>query len=223
MDGVESKGQLGPIPIDPDLARLKKTLVRAAFINGPKEVALLRDILGKVSQGAIDECCLLQGILSFHSIIGFGETTGVTLGITSLEDVFRRLARNPSILADLDEILSGSLETTRSAGSYRNCPLTVLLNSMHSTASKRSRLAWVRRHLKRRDKLGLGHFTSRKKDLYAAHHLSEDGKGVLAEHHVCRLPDQQGTAALGVTVEHDRSIQRPGRTLFTIKIAAIRS
>ena len=40
----KAKAQLGPIPIDPDLARLKKTLVRAAFINGPQEVALLRKV-----------------------------------------------------------------------------------------------------------------------------------------------------------------------------------
>ena len=47
----KAKAQLGPIPIDPDLVRLKKTLVRAAFINGPQEVALLREVLGKVAQG----------------------------------------------------------------------------------------------------------------------------------------------------------------------------
>ena len=47
----KAKAQLAPIPIDPDLVRLKKTLVRAAFINGPREIALLRQVLAKVAQG----------------------------------------------------------------------------------------------------------------------------------------------------------------------------
>ena len=57
----KAKALLGPIPNDPDLVRLKKTLVRAAFINGPQEVALLQDVLAKVAQGAIDEAMQLAG------------------------------------------------------------------------------------------------------------------------------------------------------------------
>ena len=49
--GWKAKAQLAPIPVDPDLARLKKTLLRAAFINGPAEVARLRQVLAKVAQG----------------------------------------------------------------------------------------------------------------------------------------------------------------------------
>ena len=38
----KARARLCPIPVDPDLAGLRKTLIRAAFINGPKEAMLLR-------------------------------------------------------------------------------------------------------------------------------------------------------------------------------------
>jgi hypothetical protein len=43
--GWKAKAQLGPIPTDPDLNRLKKALIRASFISGPHEAALYRQIL----------------------------------------------------------------------------------------------------------------------------------------------------------------------------------
>ena len=39
-------------------------------------------------------------------------------------------------------------------------------------------------------------------------HLSEDREGVLTEHHVCRLPHQQGAHALGVTGEYRAASHR---------------
>jgi superfamily II DNA or RNA helicase len=59
--GWKARAQLGPKPVDPDLLRLKKTLLRAITINGPHEIVLLRAVLGKVSQGAIDEALALAG------------------------------------------------------------------------------------------------------------------------------------------------------------------
>ena len=59
--GWKAKAQLSALPNDPDVAWLKKALVRAAFINGPKEVALLRKVLTKVAQGAINEALALAG------------------------------------------------------------------------------------------------------------------------------------------------------------------
>jgi superfamily II DNA or RNA helicase len=120
--GWKAKALLGPIPMDPDLARLKRTLVRATFINGPGEAALLRQVLGKVTRGAIDEALTLAGdsaMLFYYRL--WGEKGG-NLGITSLEDAFRRLARNPSIVADLDEILAWSLDTTEVSGQRPELP-----------------------------------------------------------------------------------------------------
>lgn len=118
----KAKAQLGPIPTDPDLLRLSKTLQRAAFINGPQEIVLLRKVLSKISQGAIDEALALAGdsVMSIYYRI-WGDK-GSNLGITSLNEAFRRLARNPSILADLDEILSWSLDTTEVSGQIPELP-----------------------------------------------------------------------------------------------------
>jgi superfamily II DNA or RNA helicase/HKD family nuclease len=120
--GWKAKAQLVPIPTDQDISRLKKALVRAAFINGPKEVALLREVLGKVARGDIDEALSLAGdnVMSVYYRL-WGEK-GSKLGITSIEDAFRRLAANPSILADLDEILAWSLDTTEVSGQRADLP-----------------------------------------------------------------------------------------------------
>jgi superfamily II DNA or RNA helicase len=127
----KAKAQLCPIPMDPDIARLKRTLVRAAIINGPKEAALLREVLGKVSKGTIAEALALAGtsaILLYYRIWG---DKGSNLGISSLEDAFNRLARNPSIVADLDEILAWSLDTTEVSGQIPELPFACRLE-LHS-------------------------------------------------------------------------------------------
>jgi len=120
--GWKAKAQLCPIPNDPELALLKKTLIRAVFINGPKELALLREVLSKVVQGAIDDAMVLAGdaVISLHYRL-WGNKGG-NLGTSSLKDAFRRFARNPSILADLDEILSWSLDTTDVSGQIPELP-----------------------------------------------------------------------------------------------------
>ncbi|MBZ0154915.1 MAG: DUF3427 domain-containing protein [Alphaproteobacteria bacterium] len=120
--GWKAKAQLGPIPVDPDLAKLKKTIVRATFINGPNEAALLHNVLGKVSQGAIDEALVLAGNSTMSVYYRLWGEKGDALGISSLEDAFRRLSRNPSILADLDEILTWSLDTTEISGQIPELP-----------------------------------------------------------------------------------------------------
>lgn len=120
----KAKALLGSIPTDPDLARLSKTLVRAAFINGPLEIALLREVLAKVAQGAIDEALTIVGnsVMSVYYRI-WGDK-GSNLGITSLEDAFSRLARNTSILADLDEILAWAEDTTEVSGLIPQLPFS---------------------------------------------------------------------------------------------------
>jgi hypothetical protein len=114
--GWKAKAQLSSIPTDPDLARLKKTLVRAAFISGPKEVALLRNVIAKISQGAVSEAITLTGDSAMSIYYRIWGDKGSNLGITSLENAFRRLANNPSILADLDEVLAWSQDNSDVSG-----------------------------------------------------------------------------------------------------------
>lgn len=163
----KAKAQLGPIPIDPDLVRLKKTLVRAASINGPQEAALLRDILGKVSQGAIDEALSLAGdsVLSVYYRI-WGDK-GSNLGITSIEDAFRRLAKNPSILADLDEILSWSLDTTEVSGQLPELPFACSLELHAQYGIKEIQAAFGKANIETSGQTGVGSFHFAEAKTYA--------------------------------------------------------
>jgi superfamily II DNA or RNA helicase/HKD family nuclease len=154
----KAKAQLAPIPMDPDLIRLKKTLLRAAFVNGPMEVALLRRVLAKVAQGADDEALALAGdavMLVYYRLWG---DKGGNLGITSLDDAFRRLARNPSILADLDEILAWSQDTTDVSGLIPQLPFVCPLELHAHYGGKEIQAVFGRANLETAGQAGVGSF-----------------------------------------------------------------
>ena len=120
--GWKSKALLGPIPNDPDLVKLKKTLVRIAFVNGPGEATLLRDVVRLIEQGNIQEAINKSGfsaMLLYYRIWG---DTAERVGIASLYDAFERLGKNHSICADLLEILDWSLQTTLVSGHITDLP-----------------------------------------------------------------------------------------------------
>ena len=154
----KAKAQLGPIPTDPDLARLSKALVRAAFINGPREIALLRAVLAKVAQGAIDEALTLAGDSAMSVYYRIWGEKGTSLGITSLDDAFRRLARNPSILADLDEILAWSQDTTEVSGLIPQLPFACPLELHARYGGKEIQAVFGKATLETSGQTGVGVF-----------------------------------------------------------------
>ena len=120
--GWKAKVQLAPIPTDPVLVRLKKSLIRAAFINGPKEAALLRNVISKVSQGEIAEAVALAGqsaMVVYYRIWG---EKGSNLGFSSFEDALLQLSKNTSMLADLGEILNWSIDSSEVSGLVPELP-----------------------------------------------------------------------------------------------------
>ncbi len=156
--GWKAKTQLGSIPDDPDLARLKKTLIRAVFINGPKEATLLREVLKLVSNGAITEAIALAGdsvMMLYYRLWG---DKGTNLGITSLEDAFRRLATNPSILSDLDEILAWALDTTEVSGRRPDLPFACPLELHAHYGIKEIQAVFGRATLETAGQTGVGSF-----------------------------------------------------------------
>jgi len=159
--GWKAKAQLAPIPIDPDLARLKKALLRVAFINGPQEAKLLREVLVKLSAGQVIEALALAGtsaMLLYYRIWG---DKAARLGITSLEDAFRRLGANPTVCADLDEILAWSLDYTEVAGSVPDLPFSVPLELHAQYGIREVQAAFGRANLESSGQTGVGvmHFT----------------------------------------------------------------
>jgi superfamily II DNA or RNA helicase/HKD family nuclease len=154
----KAKAQLGPIPVDPDLVRLKKTLVRTAFINGPQEISLMRKVLAKVSQGAVAEAMTITGnsVMSIYYRI-WGDK-GSNLGITTLDDAFHRLARNPTILADMDEILSWSLDTTAVSGQIPELPFSCPLELHAQYSGKEIQAVFDKANLETSGQTGVGVF-----------------------------------------------------------------
>ncbi len=156
--GWKAKAQLAPPPDDPDLARLKKTLLRAAFINGPAELTRLRQVLAKVAQGAIDEALALAGDAVMSVYYRLWGDKGSNLGIASLDDAFRRLARNRSILDDLDEILAWSQDTTEVSGQIPQLPFACPLELHAHYGGKEIQAVFGRSNLETAGQTGVGSF-----------------------------------------------------------------
>jgi superfamily II DNA or RNA helicase/HKD family nuclease len=160
----KSKAQLEPIPVDPDLARLRKALIRAAFINGPREAELLRQVLTMLAAGQVVEALALAGssaMLLYYRIWG---DKAEKVGISSLEEAFQRLAANPTVCADLDEILAWSLDSTEAAGTAPELPYTVPLEMHAQYGIREIQAAFGRANLESAGQTGVGvmHFAEKK-------------------------------------------------------------
>jgi hypothetical protein len=112
----KTKARIAPPPVAPDLSRLKHALVRAALITGPREIHLLRRVVAKLRapdiSGAIEEAG--ESALSIHYRLW--AKPGPPLEIATIHESFERLASNPSILDDLEEILEWAAAETRVGG-----------------------------------------------------------------------------------------------------------
>ncbi len=118
----KARAGLSPAPQDPDLARLRKTLLRASFINGPAELARMRKVVRLLAEGAVEqavEAAKPESLSVYYRLWG---DPGSRLGIASIAEAFHRLAANPTILADLAEILDWARETTDIAGDPLHLP-----------------------------------------------------------------------------------------------------
>ncbi len=160
----KAKAHLVPIPVDPDLSRLKKALIRAAFINGPREAALLRLMLSKLAAGQVDAALEQAGasaMLLYYRIWG---DKAEKVGVTSLTDAFQRLAVNPTVCDDLDEILAWSLESTEVSGTAPELPYFVPLELHAQYGIREIQAAFGRVTLESSGQTGVGvmHFAEQK-------------------------------------------------------------
>lgn len=120
--GWKAKAHLSEKPSDPDLNRLKKALIRIAQINGPREIARLRRIINHLQGNDIAQALSIAGdsVISIHYRI-WADKAG-NLDMFSLEDSFTKLSKNPTILADMDEILAWAANTSKIEGKSLNLP-----------------------------------------------------------------------------------------------------
>jgi len=120
--GWKAKARVGPFPSDPDLNRLKQGLVRAALTTGPREIALMRQVVGKLRQYDIAGALSQAGKSALCLHYRLWAKPGPQLGFATMEDSFRRLAGNSTILADLEEILEWAGAETRVGATIPGLP-----------------------------------------------------------------------------------------------------
>jgi hypothetical protein len=160
--GWKAKARLSPYPTDPDLNRLKTGLVRAAFMTGPKEISTLRRAIEKLlvqDVGAALDVVGDSAILAHYRIWG---KPGSKLGIPSLEDSFRRISKNPSVLSDLMEILEWAESETTVDGQIPELPFPSLfeLHAQYGSRDVQAVLGQATLETAGQTGVGLLHFPS---------------------------------------------------------------
>ncbi len=162
--GWKARAQMAPPPVAPDLARLKKSLVRAAFVSGPAEIARLRRVIAMLGRGEVDNAMEAAGAEATAIHYRLWAETGSRLGMDCLDDSFRSLSRNPSILNDLDEILDWAEAETPVAGIVPDLPFSCALELHASFGIKDIQAALGRATLSSSGQRGIGvlHFNDLK-------------------------------------------------------------
>jgi len=80
------------------------------------------------------------------------------IGIDSIEDAFRRLANNPTILADMEEILTWTLDTTEVSGQTVELPFSCNLELHAWYGIREIQAAFGRANLETAGQTGVGVF-----------------------------------------------------------------
>jgi len=162
--GWKSKAQLAPIPSDQDREKLKKSLVRVAVVNGPAEIARLRQVLAHLAADNVDAALAAAGehVTMIHYRL-WGEP-GPRLGIANLKESFSRLAHNPSFLSDLDEILAWAQTETEASGLVPELPYSCPLELHAQYGIQEIQAAFGRADLTSGGQRGVGvlHFAEQK-------------------------------------------------------------
>jgi superfamily II DNA or RNA helicase len=127
----KSRARLAHPPKDPDLSALQNALIRAAQTTGPKEIGQWRKGVRSIRNG--DVATALESEETDTAALRVHYRTwgkpGKNLGIRTLRESFERLANNPSVLGDLEEVLVWANEESRVSGIIPElpfaCPLEI--------------------------------------------------------------------------------------------------
>jgi superfamily II DNA or RNA helicase len=128
----KATARLAETPTDPDIYRLQDSLISAAQTSGPLEIARLRKIVTYLRTGDATAALAEAGesaLITHYRIWG---KPGRQLGMTSIEESYRRAAQNPSLLRDLDEVLAWADEESRVGSASLNLPFKCPLE-LHAT------------------------------------------------------------------------------------------
>jgi hypothetical protein len=123
----KATARLADIPTDPDLERLRDGMLSAAQTTGPREIARLRKVAAHLRGGDTSAALTeLEGSALMTHYRMWGKP-GLALGIADLRESFDRLARNPSVLRDWEEILAWAEDESRVGSTSINLPFPCVL------------------------------------------------------------------------------------------------
>lgn len=128
----KASARLSEIPMDDDIVRLRGALVSAAQTTGPREIERLRNVIRHLRAGNPTTALAAAGdsaIMIHYRIWG---KPGRNLGMTNLEESFRRAAKNPSVLSDLEEVLAWAGDESRAGITPVSVPFPCSLE-LHAT------------------------------------------------------------------------------------------
>jgi superfamily II DNA or RNA helicase len=100
-------------PSDPDLDRLRGSLISAAQITGPQELRRLRSTIRELRQGNLERALEAVGDSALAVHYRLWGKPGPSLEFSTLRQSFETLGKNPSVLEDLEEIVDWAEQTTQ--------------------------------------------------------------------------------------------------------------
>ncbi|MDT8379426.1 MAG: DUF3427 domain-containing protein [Desulfotignum sp.] len=103
--------------------------MRAAFISGPGEIGRLRQIIGRLTSDDVPGALDLAGDQANAVYYRLWGDKAEQFGFAAMSDAFHRLAKNPSILRDLDEILAWARDVSPVAGVVPDLPFPCSLEA----------------------------------------------------------------------------------------------
>jgi superfamily II DNA or RNA helicase/HKD family nuclease len=128
----KARARLSEPPADEDIGRLQDSLVSAAQTSGPREIEQLRKVVAHLRAGNPSEALSAAGDSALMIHYRLWGKPGRALGITDLEESFRRATRNPSVLSDLEEVLAWAGDESRVGINPVNVPFPCSLE-LHAT------------------------------------------------------------------------------------------
>jgi superfamily II DNA or RNA helicase len=128
----KSTARLAEVPSDPDIDQLRLPLIGIAQVTGPREIALLQKVIAHLRRGDPASAFAEAGDSALVTHYRLWDKPGRKLEIANIEDAFRRAARNPSVLRDLEEILAWADDESRVGSVPLNLPFPCLLE-LHAT------------------------------------------------------------------------------------------
>lgn len=128
----KARARLAAPPTDPDIEKLRSALIHAAQTTGPRELRRLREVVRRLQQNDIPGALEQAGECAVPTHYRIWTRSGRDLGLNTIEEAFTQLARNPSILRDLDEVYAWAEDESRTPGDSPALPFPCALE-LHAT------------------------------------------------------------------------------------------